>query len=351
MSYLEVSDPTSTCVLVDSTQADDHRDGTSHTTETEGVTPMSKQSTSLAVSVIGLGPMGRAMVEAFLAAGVDVTVWNRTPTKADAMVELGAKRANTVAEALAGNEVTVVSLTDYAAMYDVLGQATDRLAGKTIVNLSSDSPEKTREGAKWVRSHGAEFVSGGVMSAGDNIAHPASYIFYSGPRDVFETHAELLRPLSPQEYLGADDGLAQVYYQALLTIFHPWLLAFDQATAMIERSGHDIATFVPFAVRSSEAFPYFMREFAEANQQGGWADLAGLKMMHAGARHIIDASEEVGVDATFSHTARAYWRRAVEASEASGRAVSTYELMRAGQPTNATSSAEGPENLLSVGPQ
>ncbi|MFE7796696.1 NAD(P)-dependent oxidoreductase [Nocardia sp. NPDC057440] len=289
---------------------------------------MSEQKSIRSVSVVGLGPMGQAMVRAFLAAGIEVTVWNRSTAKVDAMVELGAERAATVAEALEANEVTVLSLTHYAAMYDVLGPATGQLAGKVIANLSSDSPEKARAGAIWVRSHGAQFISGGVMSAGDNIVHPASYIFYSGPRDVFEAHAELLRPLSPQEYLGEDDGLAQVFYQALLTIFHPWLLAFDQATAVIERSGHDIDQFVPFAIRSSEAFPYFMTEFSVANKAGGWADLASLKMMDAGAQHIIDASEEVGVDATFSHTAQAYWRKALAASEQAGKAVSTYELIR-----------------------
>ncbi|WP_406234516.1 NAD(P)-dependent oxidoreductase [Nocardia sp. NBC_01009] len=296
---------------------------------------MSEQTSIRSVSVVGLGPMGQAMVRAFLAAGVEVTVWNRSTAKVDAMVALGAKRAATIAEALDANEVTVLSLTHYAAMYDVLGPATDHLAGKVIANLSSDSPEKARAGATWVRSHGAQFISGGVMSAGDNIVHPASYIFYSGPRDVFEAHAELLRPLSPQEYLGADDGLAQVFYQALLTIFHPWLLAFDQATAVIERSGHDIDQFVPFAIRSSEAFPYFMTEFSAANKAGGWADLASLKMMDAGAQHIIDASEEVGVDATFSHTAQAYWRKAVAASEQAGKPVSTYELIRGTQAAEA----------------
>ncbi|MET8427359.1 NAD(P)-binding domain-containing protein [Nocardia sp. NPDC004860] len=281
------------------------------------------------VTVIGLGPMGRAMVAAFLKAGVEVTVWNRSPEKADAMVELGARRAATVAEALDANAVAVLSLTHYAAMYDVLGPAADHLRGKVIANLSSDSPEQARRGAAWLRQRGAEFLSGGVMSAGDNIEHPASYIFYSGPRAVFDAHAELLRPLSPQEYLGPDDGLAQVFYQGLLTIFHPWLLAFDQATAMIARSGHDIAQFVPFAVRSNAAFPYFMEQFSVENQNGGWADVAGLRMMDAGAQHIIDASAEVGVDATLSHTAQAFWRRAVAASAAAGRAVSTFELMGA----------------------
>ncbi|MEV6770670.1 NAD(P)-binding domain-containing protein [Nocardia sp. NPDC051030] len=289
---------------------------------------MSVNSHPHSVTVVGLGPMGQSMVKAFLKAGVEVTVWNRSPEKADAMAELGAKRAATLAEALAANEVTVLSLTHYAAMYDVLGPVTDHLKGKVIANLSSDSPEQARGGAAWVRSHGAEFFSGGVMSAGDNIEHPASYIFYSGPREVFDAHAELLRPLSPQEYLGADDGLAQVFYQGLLTIFHPWLLAFDQATAMIARSGQDIAQFVPFAVRASAAFPYFMEQFSVANQNGGWADIASLKMMDAGAQHIIDASEEVGVDATLSRESQAFWRKAVAASGEAGRAVSTFELMR-----------------------
>ncbi|WP_109523092.1 MULTISPECIES: NAD(P)-dependent oxidoreductase [Nocardia] len=289
---------------------------------------MSEQSIRRSVSVLGLGPMGQAMVRAFLAAGVEVTVWNRSGAKADAMAELGAERADTVADALAANEVIVVSLTHYAAMYDVLGPGVERLPGKVIVNLSSDSPRRARAGAAWVRERGAQFLSGGVMSAGDDIAHPASYIFYSGPREVFDAHSALLRPLSPQEYLGADDGLAQIFYQGLLTIFHPWLLAFDQATAMIERSGHDIARFLPFAIRSSAAFPHFMTEFSAANAAGGWADIAGLRMMDAGAEHIIDASADVGVDATFSRIAQTFWQAAIVASEGAGRAVSTYELMR-----------------------
>ncbi len=289
---------------------------------------MSELNAPRSVSVIGLGPMGRAMVRAYLDAGVEVTVWNRSRDKIAAMVELGAKRAGSVAEALDANQVTVVSLTHYAAMYDVLGQATDRLPGKVIANLSSDSPETARKGAAWVRDHGAEFISGGVISAGNNIVHPASYIFYSGPREVFDAHAELLRPLSPQEYLGPDDGLAQVFYQALLTIFHPWLLSFDQATAVIDRSGHSVAQFVPYAVRSAAAFPYFMEQFSVANQNGGWASLDGLKMMEAGAQHVIDASAEVGVDATLSHTAQAFWRKAIAASDERGEPVSTYALMR-----------------------
>uniref|UniRef100_UPI0031F17996 NAD(P)-dependent oxidoreductase n=1 Tax=Nocardia callitridis TaxID=648753 RepID=UPI0031F17996 len=288
-------------------------------------------SSTRSVSVIGLGPMGQAMVRAFLAAGVEVTVYNRTAAKADAMVELGARKAATAADALAANEVTVLSLTHYDAMYAVLGEVGDRLSGKVMVNLSSDSPARTRRGAEWARANGAEFLSGCVMSAGDNIAHPASYIFYSGPRAVFDAHAELLRPLSPQEYLGTDDGVAQVFYQALLTVFHPWLLAFEQAAALIERSGHDVARFVPFATRSAEAFPFFMEHAAAAAQRGGEATAAHLQMMDASTHHIIEASEEVGVDPALSRAAAAIWQRAIAATEAADHVVSPYELLRGGQ--------------------
>jgi 3-hydroxyisobutyrate dehydrogenase-like beta-hydroxyacid dehydrogenase len=48
------------------------------------------------VTVIGLGPMGRAMASEFLGRGYRVTVWNRTSGRADELVGAGAHRAATV---------------------------------------------------------------------------------------------------------------------------------------------------------------------------------------------------------------------------------------------------------------
>jgi 3-hydroxyisobutyrate dehydrogenase-like beta-hydroxyacid dehydrogenase len=281
-----------------------------------------------AITVIGLGPMGQAMVKAFLEAGVEVTVWNRTAAKADAMVELGAERAATVAEALDANELIVVSLTHYQAMYDVLGQATDHLAGKVIANLSSDSPENTRKGAAWVLDHGGRYLTGGFMSQGDDISHPDSYLYFSGPEDVFDAYKDQLRPLSRQEYLGEDYGLAQVYYQAELALFHAFLIGWEQALAIVERSGADLDRFVANASAHPNSYRDFMREFAEGAKAGGWGDLHTFKMMHAGAQHVIDASEDVGVDATLTKTVQSYYQRAIDATEQAGHPVPVYQILR-----------------------
>jgi 3-hydroxyisobutyrate dehydrogenase-like beta-hydroxyacid dehydrogenase len=281
-----------------------------------------------AITVIGLGPMGQAMVKAFLEAGVEVTVWNRTAAKADAMVELGAERAATVAEALDANELIVVSLTHYQAMYDVLGQATHHLAGKVIANLSSDSPENTRKGAAWVLDHGGRYLTGGFMSQGDDISHPDSYLYFSGPEDVFDSYKDQLRPLSRQEYLGEDYGLAQVYYQAELALFHAFLIGWEQALAIVERSGADLDRFVANASAHPNSYRDFMREFAEGAKAGGWGDLHTFKMMHAGAQHVIDASEDVGVDATLTKTVQSYYQRAIDATEQAGHPVPVYQILR-----------------------
>ena len=94
------------------------------------------------VTIIGLGPMGQAMARTLLNHGYGVTLWNRTASKANELIDQGAIRASTIKEALNASEVVILSLTDYNAMYAILENASDILAGKVFVNLSSDTPEK-----------------------------------------------------------------------------------------------------------------------------------------------------------------------------------------------------------------
>jgi 3-hydroxyisobutyrate dehydrogenase-like beta-hydroxyacid dehydrogenase len=280
------------------------------------------------VTVIGLGPMGRATVKVLLDAGVDVTVWNRTAAKADEMAALGARRAETVADAIAANDVALVSLTHYDAMYDVLDRGSVDLTGTTIVNLSSDSPLKTDRGAHWVMDRGGAFLTGAYMTQGDDIKHPVSRLYVSGPEPVYDKHRGLLELLCPTEYLGAGYGTAQLYYQAELAMFHAFLISVQQAVAMIERSGGDVDRFLALASTTPASYAGFMSDVAAEAKAGGAADLAGLAMMHAGAQHVIEASEDVGVDAALTRTVQGYYRRALDAGEERGHPVPVYQIIR-----------------------
>ncbi|WKG09444.1 NAD(P)-binding domain-containing protein [Nocardia sp. PE-7] len=270
-----------------------------------------------AVTVVGLGPMGQQIVRTYLAAGFAVTVWNRTAGKADG---LGARRADSVTEAVAAAELIVLSLTHYDAMDDIL-ESVD-LTGKVVVNLSSDSPQRTRRGAAFVRARGGEFLAGGVMAQPPELAGPDAYIFYSGPAEVFEARRELLRPLAAAEYLGVDDGLAQVYYQAMLALFLPLLLGYEQALAIIDRSGSEIDRFVPYAQRSLGSVGELYAAWAGTARDGGLDEPAYLRMMAAGARHVMATGVEAGVDGLLAEAVSSYWERSLGASE------STFQVMR-----------------------
>src|SRR5690242_17662186 len=89
------------------------------------------------VGFIGLGRMGSAMAGRLLQAGHDVTVYNRTPEKAQALVDRGARRATSLAD-VCGNDAVITMLADDRAVEGVVfgpGGVVESL-GRSSIHLS-----------------------------------------------------------------------------------------------------------------------------------------------------------------------------------------------------------------------
>ena len=156
---------------------------------------------------------------------------------------------------MAASDLVILSLTDYQAMWDVLGEATESLAGRTLVNLSSDTPDKTREAAAWAASHGASFVTGGVMVPEPMVGTDLSYVYYSGDPEAFDTHRTTLARIGEPRFLGDDPGRAQLMYQAQLDVFLTTLSGFLHATALVGSAGITAEQFLPEVMQLFEAIP------------------------------------------------------------------------------------------------
>ncbi|MFJ8857655.1 NAD(P)-dependent oxidoreductase [Streptomyces sp. NPDC102451] len=270
-----------------------------------------------AVTVIGLGPMGRAMTRTLLTTGRPVTVWNRTAARADGVVAEGATRAATPREAVEASGLVILSLTDYRAMYDILGSATGSLAGRTLVNLSSDTPDRTREAAAWAAGHGAAFLTGGIMAPAPMVGTEASYVYYSGPGEVMESRRAALAPLGTPRYLGEDPGLAQMMYQAQLTVFLTTLSALMQATAMLGTAGMKAEESLPELLSTADTLSDILRAgddrpgaALDAGEHPG--DLSTVTMMGATADHIVGTSRSLGLDPALPLAVQAHYRHAIE---------------------------------------
>ncbi|MGK5636745.1 NAD(P)-dependent oxidoreductase [Streptomyces sp. URMC 126] len=283
------------------------------------------------VTVIGLGPMGRAMVHAFLAQGHPVTVWNRTASKADALVAAGAVLAPSVAEALAANELVVVSMTDYDAVHAVLAQAPDAVRGRVIVNLSSDTPDRAREGAEWVARHGGTHLSGGVQCPPSGIGSPESSAFYSGDEAAFAAHRETLAVLTGTDYRGADPGLAPLYYQIQMDIFWNGLISYFHAQAVADAHGISAADFLPYAQSTAASLPGFYAFYAprlDARDHTG--DVDRVAMGAASVEHIVHTARDAGVDPALPGALLDAFRRAVAAGHADSSGTSLFEVFKKG---------------------
>ncbi|MGK5628949.1 NAD(P)-dependent oxidoreductase [Streptomyces sp. URMC 123] len=286
--------------------------------------------TQRSVTVIGLGPMGRAMVGALLDRGYEVTVWNRTASRADALVARGAILAPSVEKALGANELVILSLTDYDAMYAVLEPAEAALAGRVLVNLSSDTPAKAREAARWVAERGAVQLTGGVTTPPSGIGQAESATFYSGPREVFEKHRPVLAVITGgTDYRGEDPGAAALFYQIGMVMFWTSMLSYWQAVALADANGLTASDILPHAIDTMNSLPGFLSFYAERVDAGVHAgDVDRLAMGMASVEHVLHTNADAGVDTALPAAIVDLFRRGMAAGHAADSFSSLLELMK-----------------------
>lgn len=267
------------------------------------------------VTVLGLGAMGTALARAFLAAGHTTTVWNRTPAKAQALAAEGALPARTAAEAVAAGELVVVCLVDYEAGQALLEPLAAELKGRVLVNLTSDTPERSREAATWAAKEGIDYLDGAIMVPVPVIGSPQALILYSGSQPAFAAHEQTLKALGGNAaYLGADHGIAALYDQGMLGAFYTGMAGFVQAFALVGADGVRAAEFLPFLQGIVDITPAILAGLAENIDEGNYRGHTGnLRMESAGIGHIIEASRARGIDASLLERVRELADRAIAA--------------------------------------
>ncbi|MEV0085877.1 NAD(P)-binding domain-containing protein [Saccharopolyspora sp. NPDC050642] len=266
------------------------------------------------VAVIGLGLMGQALAGAFLKAGHPTTVWNRTTAKADRLVAAGARLAPTVGDALRADSVTIICLTDYQAVRELLAAADAELDGTTLINLTSGDSTQAREAARWAEQRGARYLDGAIMAIPSVIGTAEAVILHSGPQPDFAAHESTLDALGTVTYLGADHGLAALYDVAGLAMMWSVLNAWLQGTALLRTAGVDAATYAPFAQQIAAGVAGWLPGYAEQIDSGSYpAEVSALETDARAMAHLIEESEAVGVNAELPRLIKAMADRSIAA--------------------------------------
>lgn len=281
------------------------------------------------VTVIGLGPMGQAISSAFLRNGILTTIWNRTASKADVLVAQGAVLAASPTYAVAANELVILSLTDYKAMYDILNPVSDALSGRVLVNLSSDTPENARKAAQWASERGAKFLTGGIMVPPPLVGQPGAFTFFSGPKDIFESYQHILKLIGDTDYRGSDPMLALLYYQALVDIMFTSVAGIMHSIALIRSANISAKTFEPYLMNFLAFMPQLVAGMADEVDKGKYnGELNNMIMMAAGMEHITHASHDANVNTSLPDAVRAIYNQTVAGGHGKSGLSSIIEVLQ-----------------------
>ncbi|GAA0481131.1 6-phosphogluconate dehydrogenase [Paractinoplanes deccanensis] len=284
-----------------------------------------------AVTVLGLGPMGRALAGAFLDAGLRVTVWNRTPGKDRDLVARGAAGARSPEEAVAASGLTVVCVVNYDAVDAVVRRdaVAEALKGRTVVNLTADTPDRARDAAAWAADHGIGYLDGAIMTPTPTIGTPAGVFLHSGPGELYAQHRPVLGALGgTHTHLGADIGRAAAYDIALLDIFWTAMAGYAHALAVARAEGIGARELAPFANGIAAILPPLFESGAQDADNGTYSGAGNpLTSAVSSMAHIVHTSESHGIDASVMRAAECLARRAIGRGHGAGGFLRIAEIM------------------------
>jgi len=156
---------------------------------------------------IGIGRMGYAMAERLAKAGADLTVWNRTRSKAEPLAAAGAKIAATLPE-LAACEIVFCMVSTWDDVREVIagsgGLLSDKSrAPKLVIECSSISLEGSAELRALLAKRGVELLAAPVSGNAKVIKAGRLSFVCSGPKFAYDTALPYLRMIAPAaSYVG-----------------------------------------------------------------------------------------------------------------------------------------------------
>ncbi|MFI6704279.1 NAD(P)-dependent oxidoreductase [Streptomyces sp. NPDC050509] len=267
-------------------------------TDSPSVSSSASLPVSPSLTLLGLGAMGTAFARAWLAAGYPLTVWNRTPSRAEALVAEGARPAASAAEAVAASTLVVTCLLDDASVGETLEGAD--LTGKDLVDLTTGTPSEARTRAVWAEARGARFLSGGIMAVPPMIGTPEAggYVLYSGSQDLFEAHRTTLAAPAGTRFVGGNPGHAALQDVALLSGMYGMLAGVAHAFALIGGE-KDIAPaeFAPllaeWVAAMSGTIPQIGEQLASGDYESGVT--SSLEMQVAGIKTFLGTAADQNV--------------------------------------------------------
>lgn len=263
---------------------------------------MSVSSTPCKIGLIGLGLMGRPMGLNLLKAGHSLTVWNRTPARAQELVAAGATLAKTPREVAEASDVLLTIVSDPPALESVLwgheGQNDGTLgglrAGSIYLDSSTVAPSLVMKVAAACKERGVRFLDAPV-TGGDWGAREGNLVFMiGGDAETLREVEPILGVMGKKWFHLGPNGAGQTIKLAMNAILALQVGAMAEAIGLVMKAGLKGEQLLE-VLQASMARSGLLDLKTPLMLKGDYKPSFPLRLMHKDLGLALDLANQLGV--------------------------------------------------------
>ncbi len=268
------------------------------------------------IAFLGLGNMGSHMARHLLHAGHDVTVWNRTPSKADGLRAQGANVGKSTGETVKDAEAVITMLADDHAVESAVlhsGGVLDHLPrGAVHISMSTISVALSQKLAEEHCKHGQQYIAAPVFGRPEAAEAGKLFVVAAGDKSAVERCKPLLEALGQRVFvIGDKPEMANVVKLSGNFLIASVIESLGEAIALTRKYGIDPHAYVEFLTNSLFAAPVYKTYGGiiaeEKYQPAGFKLRLGLKDV----RLALAAAEAVDAPLPFASVMRDHMLTAI----------------------------------------
>ena len=267
------------------------------------------------IGFLGLGTMGSPMANNLRKSGHTVTVWNRTPGKADALVKKGAKPAATPRQAATGQEVVFLCVADEKAVDTVLEGPDGVLAGlapgAVVVDASTSGVQSARSVEQRVRAKGATFLAAPLLGSKAAAEKAQLTVVVGGGLEGREKARPALRAVSARIIELDTAPKAALMKLVVNAVGGAMMTAFGEALALGASGGLEVEKVVETIQASSFHSPLFLMK-GEQILNKDWSPRFAIALAEKDQRLAQEAAAEQGAKMPINSAVRRLFAEAIE---------------------------------------
>ena len=259
---------------------------------------MEERSFRKNVAFIGTGLMGKPMALNILRHGFPLTVYNRSRKKASELVEQGARLAETPFDAARTADVIITMVSNIEAVSSLLSGEHGMMGAlgkeKIYINMSTITPESSREFARSVEETGARMLEAPVIGTTTVAEKGELTILAGGDPRILDEVREILQPMGKFIFHVGDFGSACGMKLVVNHFIAGMIALLAEGLELSDKLGIDRSVFSNVVNTSAVKSPVYEIR-APKMMTGDYAPQFPLKLMIKDLNYITQTAEKIGV--------------------------------------------------------